>query len=153
VLYWARWWGVHTILQTCVSFVPQRNPSVFHLNHESEMCVKEEYTITNIYWVNETMCILEYCVCSEKQLVNKDISLQYFFIISCEIRTVICTECVVVVTWIRREIYFMSAYLLWQKQGVVLPCILLKITPVSRLLDRMTYMFVCISASTCKKRV
>jgi hypothetical protein len=50
------------------------------------------------------MCVLEYCVCSEKRFVIEDISLQYFFIISCEVCTVICTEYVVVVIWIGSEI-------------------------------------------------
>jgi hypothetical protein len=38
----------------------------------------------------------------KKQFVIEDIWLQYFFIISCEICTVICTESVVVVIWLER---------------------------------------------------
>jgi hypothetical protein len=50
-------------------------------------------------------------VCSEKQFVIEDISFQYFFIISCEICRVICRECDVVVIWLQREVYFVSASL------------------------------------------
>jgi hypothetical protein len=37
--------------------VQQRIRSVLHLNHENEVCMKQEYTDTYIYWVHKTMCI------------------------------------------------------------------------------------------------
>jgi hypothetical protein len=53
--------------------VQQQNRSVLHLNHENEESVKQEYTITYIYRVRETMCIYENSVCSETQVVTEAI--------------------------------------------------------------------------------
>jgi hypothetical protein len=61
------------ILQRCVSCVPQQNQSVFPLNHETEVCLKEKHTIAYIYWVNESKCIYEYGVHSERQFDMEDI--------------------------------------------------------------------------------
>jgi hypothetical protein len=48
---------VHMIFQMCISYIQQQNLSVLPLNPENEICVKEEYKITYIYWVDKTMCI------------------------------------------------------------------------------------------------
>jgi hypothetical protein len=43
----------------CVYSLPQRIRSNFLLNHETEECVKEEYTINYIYWFNDSKWIYE----------------------------------------------------------------------------------------------
>jgi hypothetical protein len=66
------------ILEMCISSVQQRNRCVLPLNRENEVCVKEEYTITYIYWVHKTMCIEEYGVFSEIQVITDDILARLF---------------------------------------------------------------------------
>jgi hypothetical protein len=44
-------------LETYITCVPQRNRSVVTLNYETEVCMKEEYSIMINYWVYEGKCI------------------------------------------------------------------------------------------------
>jgi hypothetical protein len=123
-------------LETCASFVPQRNGSVFPLNHESEMCVKAKYTIANVYWVNESMCILEYCVCSENQChwgyFHAVFLYNFVWNMYGDLYRMSCSAYMDRIRKIFYECIFGMTVLL---------CILLKITHVSRLLCIMTYMF------------
>jgi hypothetical protein len=79
------------ILETCVSSVPQRNLSVFTLNHETEVCMKEDYTIAHIYWRNESKFMWEYVVHSERQFAMEDILAPLFHNLD-QIYTVICKK-------------------------------------------------------------
>jgi hypothetical protein len=71
--------------------VPQRNRSVFPLNHKTEFYVKEEYTTMYIYRFDE-ICEYKNMVCIVKDNLSMGLILNNCFIISCEI----CTKRVVV---------------------------------------------------------
>jgi hypothetical protein len=60
-------------------------------------------------------------VCSEGQWMF-EVTLALLIIISCEVCTVVCRKCILVIIWIDSELDFMSACLVWEKEGVVLVC-------------------------------
>jgi hypothetical protein len=73
----------------------QWNRSVFPVDYETELCMKEEYNITFKYWVYENNGINEYVMCGENKIWLW-IFFEHYFLITSEICKNICTTCILV---------------------------------------------------------
>jgi hypothetical protein len=73
------------ILRTCI----------FSLNHESSICLKEDYTITHIYQVDKVSAYKN-MVCTVKDNSSLGIFLTNHLRISCEVCGLFCTRHVLV---------------------------------------------------------